>query len=261
MTDIFWNYTHSESKGALPKLDAFSSSGDLRLIVEGGGLTLQEQLYPLFARAASTFNPNVTRIVAFKNETVDKYNKALHFAFYPDARATNDVNPRVGEMITYYDNYYQSRKLVASNGEDGIVINRGNIITDEHGVKYFTAITKSTDGSIANVLALETSTENRSKFKQVCDEWAERLNKEKEAGGRPNWPAFYAYKERYADMRLGYATTIHKSQGSTYEVVGVDPLDSFGNKKFQSQGFYTAATRASNIIIIKFRSITMRINS
>ena len=71
----------------------------------------------------------------------------------------------------------------------------GNIITDEHGVKYFTAITKSTDGSIANVLALETSTENRSKFKQVCDEWAERLNKEKEAGGRPNWSAFYAYKE------------------------------------------------------------------
>ena len=44
----------------------------------------------------------------------------------------------------------------------------------------------------------------------------------KEAG---DWGTFYKLKEGIADLREPYASTVHKSQGSTYEVCFMDMGD------------------------------------
>jgi len=60
-----------------------------------------------------------------------------------------------------------------------------------------------------------------------------------------------------AQTDLGYAVSIHKSEGSTYDVVVVDAKDVMGLKKQDGfpvvekiKGLYTGITRASNITIM-----------
>ena len=56
------------------------------------------------------------------------------------------------------------------------------------------------------------------------------------------------------DVGLSYATTVHKAQGSTYDVVLIQHDDIMHNKRItddvKSKLMYTALTRAKNIAVI-----------
>lgn len=65
------------------------------------------------------------------------------------------------------------------------------------------------------------------------------------------WKDFFAVKNYFADIRLPYACTVHKSQGSTYHTVFVDVFDICKNQATDEVAklMYVAATRASHRII------------
>jgi ATP-dependent exoDNAse (exonuclease V) alpha subunit len=56
---------------------------------------------------------------------------------------------------------------------------------------------------------------NHKKFLRAKDPEA-RQNCLKELANRKDWRAYYAMKEQVADLRFTHASTVHKSQGSTY---------------------------------------------
>lgn len=64
------------------------------------------------------------------------------------------------------------------------------------------------------------------------------------------WKDFFAVKNFFADIRLPYACTVHKSQGSTYHTVFVDVYDICKNQSRDEVAklMYVAATRASHQI-------------
>lgn len=62
---------------------------------------------------------------------------------------------------------------------------------------------------------------------------------------RRAWGEFWAFVEAFHDVRYGYAVTVHRSQGSTYEEVFVDSADILMNRNRTEslQCLYVACTR------------------
>ena len=74
----------------------------------------------------------------------------------------------------------------------------------------------------------------------------------KEAKKNGNWATYYQFKEHMADLRMTYASTIHKSQGSTHETVYVD-LDSMHgvwDRDLFYRLMYVAVTRAKKQVYL-----------
>ena len=252
VTDQFGNYTLQG--GTFPNLSSTQSSKDLRLIIERPDTKLSEQMLPLFQEGMRTQNPNFAKIVAFTNAKVNQYNMELHFLLHPDMAANRDMNFAEGDLITMYDSFTPAgaREPAVHNAEEGIVIAATGTqhMTTRTGadIRYRNYTIKMQDERTINIPVLEQDTPNIQAYNTAL----EQLKKQAIAdGGSWAWRPYYELKESMANMKMGYASTIHKSQGSTYQVVGVDTTDNFGSPRFKSQAIYTAMTRAANISIIK----------
>ena len=64
-----------------------------------------------------------------------------------------------------------------------------------------------------------------------------------------SWETYHYYKDYFSDLSYAYAITTHKSQGSTYDNIGIACADitNFFDKKVRTALFYTAVTRAKHI--------------
>lgn len=251
VTDQFGNYTLQG--GEFPNLSNVESSKDLRLVIENPATNLAEQMLPLFQEGMRIQNPNFAKIVAFTNAKVNQYNRELHFLLHPEMAASQDMNFAEGDLITMYDSftYGNDTEPTVYNAEEGIVISSSNTrhmsTTTGADIRYRDYTIKMQDGRTVTIPVLEQDAANVQNFNSAL----EQIKKEAiNIGGRA-WIPYFNLKGSMANMKMGYASTIHKSQGSTYQVVGVDTTDNFGSARFKSQGIYTALTRAANISILK----------
>ena len=251
VTDQFGNYTLQG--GEFPNLSNVESSKDLRLVIENPATNLAEQMLPLFQEGMKTQNPNFAKIVAFTNAKVNQYNRELHFLLHPEMAASQDMNFAEGDLITMYDSftYGNDTEPTVYNAEEGIVVSSSNTrhmsTTTGADIRYRDYTIKMQDDRTVTIPVLEQDAANIQNFNSAL----EQLKKEAiNVGGRA-WIPYFNLKGSMANMKMGYASTIHKSQGSTYQVVGVDTTDNFGSARFKSQGIYTALTRAANISILK----------
>lgn len=253
VTDQFGNYTLQG--GQFPDLSGTQSSKDLRLIIENPNTNLVNQMLPLFQEGMKTQNPNFAKIVAFTNANVNNYNQLMHFALHPEMREANDMNFAVGDLITLYDTFQppMAKDPIAYNAEEGIVVEVSNTrhtsTTVGGDIRYRDYGVKMQDGRVVNLPVIEQDVENVRAYKTALESLKQQALAN--SGKLGAWGPYYSLKSSLADMRMGYASTIHKSQGSTYQVVGVDTTDNFGSPRFKSQAIYTAMTRAANISIIK----------
>ena len=73
---------------------------------------------------------------------------------------------------------------------------------------------------------------------------------------RDFWAFYYSELiDKFADVTYGYAMTVHKSQGSTYERVFIDMKDIIHKNPKERESFqclYTAITRASGEIHVYY---------
>lgn len=251
VTDQFGNYTLQG--GEFPNLSNVESSKDLRLVIENPATNLAEQMLPLFQEGMKIQNPNFAKIVAFTNAKVNQYNRELHFLLHPEMEASQDMNFAEGDLITMYDSftYGNDTEPTVYNAEEGIVVSSSNTrhmsTTTGADIRYRDYTIKMQDDRTVTIPVLEQDAANIQNFNSAL----EQLKKEAiNIGGRA-WIPYFNLKGSMANMKMGYASTIHKSQGSTYQVVGVDTTDNFGSARFKSQGIYTALTRAANISILK----------
>ena len=110
---------------------------------------------------------------------------------------------------------------------------------------------KLVTGGPSEIPVLLDTPENQALYSQICTVLKmDSDNKYGTPAGRQAYAKYMGYKNKYGDLRLGYATTVHKSQGSTYEVAFVNTDGVFGSKRAQAQMMYTALTRASNMTIV-----------
>jgi len=67
-----------------------------------------------------------------------------------------------------------------------------------------------------------------------------------------DWRGYYYFLEQFANLTYNHAISVHKSQGSTYKeaVVNVGNLNLNNNAEEKQRLFYTAVTRASDLLIL-----------
>lgn len=67
-----------------------------------------------------------------------------------------------------------------------------------------------------------------------------------------DWRGYYYFLEQFANTTYNHAISVHKSQGSTYKeaIVNVGNLNINKNPEEKQRLFYTAVTRASDLVIL-----------
>lgn len=270
--DKYWLYGQELSDKYpidLKERSKVSDSG--ALIMQREEIKLEEQLLPLFKEAKEAGNPNLIKIVAFRNETVDKYNRAIRKSLYPDIEGDgfqkgdliifNSTYGRKGEIPNSWESSVISVKK-ASVDINSFVKRRGlenYIELEDVEIEYIKV--KGPNNTIFEVPAIVNTPENleahernkRALYKLPKDIWKGKV------GNRSMYGNAKALRDSYeneytAQVGYAYAITSHKSQGSTYDVVAVDAADinsvTKTSLKTKSRSIYTGLTRASNITIV-----------
>ena len=259
--DGYWDYSQGKRKDYPNDLEAKSKVTDKgALIVQREEVDLVQQLLPLFQEAKRTGNPNLVKIVPYttnsrdsKESAVDKYNRLIRKALYPNATSEGFEK---GDLIIFNDTYGDQNSSIPNSFESAVESVRPcesslpqfeGLELEEVEREY---ITFNTPWGHAVVPALVPTRANRLKHQRNLTKIAKYCKSNRHA-----WPRFWDYKNLYA-ANIGYAYAIdsHKSQGSTYEVVAVDAADINSVQpttlNTKAQSIYTALTRASNVTIV-----------
>ena len=246
--DKFYAVSIGKSKSKL--LATPNRAGIKSVINDSGALVFAGNIGNIFTRVVEAFkkavrekNPNYIKIVSSTNQNVDSLNQRIHNAVFPDSKLDIDA----GDLIIFNSPY---EKLEIENATEGIVESVGEVRTDSNGIQYQEYYVSLSDGRSLTVNRLVQTDSNIERYNNKI---RELKNKAKSSGNKADWRAYYALRGSFADLSLGYAMTIHKAQGSTYDMVVVDELgirsDGAWENQERAEIMYTALTRSRNITI------------
>lgn len=189
-------------------------------------------------------NPNVCRIVAARNDQVDLWNQLMKDKLFPHAEEWGmDMWAIAQESWTRNDSLEIKNSQIFRIEE----ANKEHVIIDGVGLPVWEIKGDTNRGGSVQVktLAKEGQEDYDRNLKM-------RLEDAKKNGGGA-WKSYYRLKEALCEIRHAFATTIHKSQGSTFETCYVDnrDLSSFpGGTDMRQRLRYVAFTRASDRVAI-----------
>lgn len=213
-----------------------------------------------------------SKVLAFRNRTVDGYNKAIKKAVFPKQKepyfeglklVCNSPIQRL-EYVSVGHGRWSKEELLwnikATNSEELRVTSKPKIKTltlddfDEEPKAFtewvsgwqvweFEAITEGFLEITCRVLTPEFEEAKEAKIKQLGGNNYKALSySEKDA-----LKCLYRYFDKVADI---FASTTHKAQGSGYDNVFVDWADLISARDMKQQLIYTACTRAKKRLFI-----------
>jgi len=199
-----------------------------------------------------------SKIVAWRNTTVDTLNHTIRRIIYGEEKITQRVLK--GEKMVLNKPYIVLEDIVL-NTNDEFTVESLEILEEEvaagnvkEKLKYYDAIVWYYDDNDQlakeRVEILHEDSEREfwklsNIFKQIAID-AEGKNK--------TWLDYYGFLRRYADVSHAYCITAHKAQGSTYTNAFImeDDIDMNWKTEEKNRIKYTSYTRASkNLFIIK----------
>ncbi|MDY7012225.1 MAG: AAA family ATPase, partial [Cyanobacteriota bacterium] len=221
--------------------------------------TLQEFSSPQFEK-----NKNHIRILTYTNARKNELNATVRNHLF---KSTGGVTPPLpeyveGDFIRASETCFAigERGEGALNNSEEAIIKKAELITDPLSqLKVW-----NLDLEILDPLDKESSKINIKTVAQESQKDYEKQlnilkNKARRSQGSERkiaWRDFYSLKEQFAKIDYGYAITVHKSQGSTYEKVAIDEGNIISNyqrrperAKERNQLMYVALTRAKNQVL------------
>lgn len=176
---------------------------------------------------ASDWEPSKSRILAWTNERVQEYNKHVRSYLHLPERFQTGEAVITNEYISGHKNYHRSV-------DSWVRITRAMPDTvTQYGIPgYMVELDNTHVGFLPD---------NAQKTKELL----KQLAKDKD------WKKYFEIKETWLDLRPIYASSIHKSQGSTYETVFLD-LSDIGknwNASDVARLLYVGITRASKQVV------------
>ena len=252
--DKFWDISVGKSTTEKMALDETESK---TVITDEGALIFDStnaampKIIDSFKNAIKDRNVKRIKIVAATNKRVNAFNELIHNELFPNAE---DITS--GDFIIFNEPYRLSNDII-ENSTEGFVINvrEGG---SQQGVRYQNIDIRLSDGKVVTVKRISATdqeslaihTANLERLKEIARK-TPKVNR-KEYGEA--WGNYYAAAGKYANIGYSYALTIHKAQGSTYDVSVVDINDimSVGpwTPQEKAEVIYTAITRAKNVAVI-----------
>jgi len=215
-----------------------------------------DSILPAFSHELFNDNPDRSRVIAWRNNTVNKINDIIHNYRYPDCKEW--LAP--GEQITFVKPLLNKSlvKPPALCDMDGIVVNtdfEARVLSCERGVyseyenipawKVNAIIEGRSDSVEFYALDKNGLIARDLRLREIADEI-------KKSDKYNDWRDYYELRGSYAEVRPAYCLTAHKSQGSTFDNVFVDAGDIWANrnKKEALKCLYVAVSRAKNNLIV-----------
>lgn len=191
-----------------------------------------------FDRAVDLFEANVdAKILAHTNRRVDQLNANIRRRLLGD-----DIPDYIaGENFVAISTYTRNDHIVLHTEEQFELV-EVYLSTYLNFDAWFMTV-KRKDGTTTKIKVLHKDEERRFA--------AELKTVSRAAAMSGNWDTFWTYKEAFASIRLPYATTVYKSQGSTFENVFVDQREIVSItskdaiKSLRARLMYVAYSRAS----------------
>ena len=190
-------------------------------------------------------NPYICRVLAATNKEVQRWNKDIKNYLWPHSEEWEVDFWGIAQSTWFRDNRNSEYpKPVIYSSELFKVLNAKEIIHDVSGFagEAWQLQIEKQDESKETLITLKEETK-----KYYEQELQDRLRIAQTEGGK-KWTKYYDLKEGFCDVRYNFASTVHKSQGSTFENVYIDFNDiaSFpGGRDLTQRLQYVAVTRAS----------------
>jgi exodeoxyribonuclease-5 len=229
-----------ESAGRFPvsRLRDYADGQHIRMIPRSDIVTV-----------ASNYDPEDTRILAWKNQTVLRYNAALHGLAYPGA----DVPFCPGERFIVHEGCESAEGILLMNSAEGAV---GDVSTQAHP-QWATIpayrVTLTLDGGVRATGYIPVDADRlNTQIGQCWQKWREAKAADDHAERRKWSATAIRLKRSYLPLRHAYASTTHKAQGSTFNTAIVDVSDLSGTRDATqfNKIIYTAITRPSSSLIL-----------
>lgn len=194
-------------------------------------------------------------ITSFTNGDVDFYNKIVRNRYWQerDRVAVDDLI--IGDSVVFQEAHVINNRTIHQNNEEVEIRNIKKCYIENLNLSYWECI-GSKNSDIFNIL--EPTSKNQ--FMKILDKISTDARNEKNYEKRKElWKQFFALKEFFIEVKYRFASTIHKLQGSTYDVVYIDLLRIANLYKTDSKNqskdniyrlIYVAITRASKDIKI-----------
>lgn len=193
------------------------------------------------------------RILAFTNAAVNDYNARMHAMRYPDAPLYGE-----GELVLVNEAFDYDEDTLLCNGELLRVVSCeqaepicGVDVYTVRAVRLASSLVvdSATVGSELT-MTVAKDPEHAMRTHRAMTDSIYDLRREGKMG-----KAEELFKERrglnkLAPLRHSYACTVHKSQGSTYDVAFLDFSDIYRSKEMRARLLYVAATRPSEYLVI-----------
>lgn len=209
---------------------------------------LTDDVLDMFSSEHFRTNPDYCKVLAWRNRTVDNYNKQIRHRLF------GEKIPKlmVGEKLIANAPFMEGQQQLVNNNEDMEILSL-TVEDDQVGSDDFLTVYKAhvkifgIKGQVREVVVPiihETSERDYRKYLSLLKTVAA-----KEAKGtyahKSKWMDYYKFKERYLDTKYSYCVTAHKSQGSTYDHCVVCLWDIMYNSKIEERNriIYTAITR------------------
>jgi hypothetical protein len=161
-------------------------------------------------------NPDTFRIVAFRNATVDQYNRVIRRAVLgPDA-----PQYAPGDRLLAKDrgiNSPDGKETLVHTAMEMEVLEAEATHLDGYAVWKLRVIVEG-DRSPITIYALHH--DDQARFEQECQDL-----KAAALRNRFLWRRYYEHLEKFPNLKPCYALTVHYSQGGTYQHCGVDGKD------------------------------------
>lgn len=184
------------------------------------------------------------RILAYRNEEVEKYNKLCRSMLYGD---TGEQFIE-GEWLVATDPWYGSKgkkdRPVVQNSEEFVVEGKEASRLYEFDTWNLEISPSPKSSEIRHIEVLNRNELDR--YETRMNELAEKAKK------TDDWGKYYAYKEHFAHVDYSYSTTVHRSQGSTFEktFVDIEDINACPNPSEIQRLKYVAVTRASKRLVV-----------
>lgn len=175
----------------------------------------------------SHWDTSTSRVLAWTNDRVQEYNLHIRTAL------NLPTGFEVGEYVITNEFIKGNSNYSRSVDSEVLITNINAVATDVYGVKGRMI---ELDNTYVGFLP--------TNFKD-----AKRLMKD--LADKKEWKKFFEVKENWLDLRAVYSSSIHKSQGSTYETVFLDLADigKNWNATDVARLLYVGITRASKQVV------------
>jgi len=206
------------------------------------GIDFERQV-KIDAECGAFSRPNASKVIAWRNVEVDRFNSFIRGIIYPQASQPWLVGDRVLFTAPAKD---LDDEPMASTDDEGEITRADEDWHPLYGEfkTYRLAITLDDNRTVvAQVLHPDSQAAYQRRVEELST--AARSDSRK-------WRQFWEFKDAFHQLRYAYAITAHRAQGSTYDTAFVYWQDILQNRNRQEayRCLYVAVTRPKRALIL-----------